>query len=118
MSERYDYRKVVERDVRMYIEEKVDLSEYIDREEAYDDLFDRMWLEDKVTGNGSGSYTLNRNKAEENICHNLDLLCEALENFGYDLDLLLKNGAEMADVTIRCYLLGEMINIVLDEHEW
>lgn len=66
--------------------------------------------------NGSGSYTFNRYQAEEYICHNLDLLAEALEEFGGGADVL-KDGAEAADVTIRCYLLGQAIAEALEEIE-
>jgi hypothetical protein len=70
-----------------------------------------------VTGNASGSYTFNTYEAEENICHNLDLLEEALDEFGSGHGYLLDNGAEAADVTIRCYLLGPAISEALDEFE-
>lgn len=47
----------------------------------------------------------------------MDLLGEALSEFGSDPENLLKDGAEAADVTIRCYLLGGAISDVLDELE-
>ena len=72
---------------------------------------------DSVTGNASGSYTFNTYQAEENICHNLDLLGEALEEFGSGADYLIHNGAEACDVTIRCYLLSECIAEALEEIE-
>ena len=76
-----------------------------------------LFTEDSVTGNASGSYTFNTYEAEENICHNLDLLGEALEEFGSGSDYLITHGAEAADVTIRCYLLGECIAAALEEIE-
>lgn len=36
-------------------------------------------MEYDVTGNGSGSYTCDAYEAEENLCHNLDLLKDAAE---------------------------------------
>lgn len=69
-----------------------------------------------MTGNASGSYTFNTWKAEENLCHNWDLLAEVLDEFGSDTDIL-KQGAEALDVTIRCYLLGAAIAEALDELE-
>ena len=90
-------------------------------------LFDDLWVDDSVTGNGSGSYTFNRYQAEENISHNMDLLKDACEEFE---DLLkdackefeddpfrLLENPEVADVTIRCYLLSQVISEVLDELE-
>lgn len=62
-----------------------------------------------VTGNASGSYTFNTWKAEEYLCHNLNLLAEANEEFGSNSDIL-SDGAEVCDVIIRCYLLSRAIN--------
>lgn len=75
-----------------------------------------MFAYDGVTGNASGSYTFNLWEAEENLCHNWELLCESLTEFGYDMSYL-ENGPEACDVTIRCYLLGQAISEVLDEME-
>jgi hypothetical protein len=68
-----------------------------------------------VTGNASGSYTFNAWKAEEYLCHNLDLLGEALAEFGCEPNYITEKGAEACDVTIRCYLLGQAISEVLSE---
>lgn len=87
------------------------------RDELYEKLYDDLWIDDSVTGNASGSYTFNTYQAEENLSHNLDLLGEALEEFGESGSDALKKGAEFCDVTIRCYLLGSAINEALDELE-
>ena len=94
---------------------EVNLEDYSDKDEAAQELNDIMWTADSVTGNGSGSYTFNTWKAEENLCHNLDLLGEALDEFGTGRDYLIEHGAEECDVTIRCYLLPSAISHVLDE---
>ena len=70
-------------------------------------LMMKKMVADSVTGNASGSYTFHAWQAEENICHNFDLLSEAIEEFGGKCDVL-KDGAEACDVTIRCYLLSEV----------
>ena len=44
----------------------------------------------------------------------LDLLKEALKEFGCGIEYL-KKGAEACDVTIRCYLLSSAISEVIDE---
>ena len=44
----------------------------------------------------------------------MDLLKEALEEFGCDIGYLEK-GAEACDVTIRCYLLSSAISEVIDK---
>lgn len=113
--ERYDYYEVVKNDIKEYIKENdIDVtSEDFDR----DDLCDHLWVDDSVTGNGSGSYTFSTWKAEENLCHNWDLLKEALEDFGETDVNILEKGAEWCDVTIRCYLLGQCMDEVIDEIE-
>lgn len=114
----YNYHKAVKDDVREYIETKINLNAWKgNREELEEKLNNDLWICDSVTGNGSGSYTCDAWEAEENICHNLDLLEEALDEFGSDKGYLLENGAEAADVTIRCYLLSSAISEVLDELE-
>lgn len=118
--ERYDYENAVREDVLDWIREHYSNDEITEKLQERDDweqeLNDELWTADSVTGNGSGSYTFNAWEAEENVCHNLDLLGEALEEFGSDMDIM-KSGAEACDVTIRCYLLGGAINAALDELE-
>ena len=113
----YDYREAVKNDVMEYIKNEIDFSEFDTLEELEEKLNDDLWMVDSVTGNGSGSYTFSTYEAEENICHNLDLLGEALSEFGSGADYLITHGAEAADVTIRCYLLGECIAAALEELE-
>lgn len=114
----YDYKEAILDDVREYVEEEINLNEWKgNRDKLEEKLNDDLWTCDSVTGNASGSYTFNAWEAEENLCHNLDLLEEALEEFGSDKDYLLEHGAEAADVTIRCYLLSWAISEVLDELE-
>ena len=114
MTERYNYLSSVKSDVMDFISHEINLSDFSSRECLEQYLNDELFTNDSVTGNGSGSYTFNTWQAEENICHNLDLLAEALEESGCDKNYL-KKGAEACDVTIRCYLLGQAINEVLDE---
>lgn len=113
--ERYDYYEAVKEDLKQYVmdvynPESVGDVESIDREVLYDDAF----VSDAVTGNASGSYTFNTWEAEENLCHNMDLLEDVANEFGYGLELLGR-GAEACDVTIRCYVLGQVIDDVLEE---
>jgi hypothetical protein len=112
----YDYLENVKEDVRNYIEENKIVVTSSNREEVEQELNDTLFVNDSVTGNASGSYTFSAWQAEENLCHNFELLTEALTEFGCDLSYLEK-GAEACDVTIRCYLLGQAISGVLDEIE-
>lgn len=114
--EKYNYLEAVKEDVKEYIDNEITLKDFSDRDELEEKLNDDLWTDDSVTGNGSGSYTFNTYEAEENICHNLDLLAEACKEFGGEADFLEK-GAEWADVAIRCYLLGQAISEVLDDME-
>lgn len=120
----YIYRENVKEDIRNYINEMLEVGQYELKDfveasenfELFDALYEEMWIADSVTGNASGSYTFSTWEAEENLCHNLDLLEEAIEEFGGNMDVL-KDGAETCDVTIRCYLLSECLWSVLGDLE-
>ena len=116
-DDRYDYREAVKEDILQYINDEISFEDFDTLEELEEKLNEELWTADSVTGNASGSYTCSTWEAEENICHNLDLLGEALEAFESGADYLINNGAEAADVTIRCYLLGECITAALEEIE-
>ena len=116
MTEKYNYMEAMKDDIKEYINNEVNLKDFTDRDELEEKLNEDLLVEDSVTGNASGSYYCNSWKAEEALAHNWDLLAEAMKEFGCEVDLLEK-GAEWADVTIRCYLLGQAIGEVLDEME-
>lgn len=102
-----------------YFEEmKESIKEYLQNtdERDFDVLYDDMFIDDSITGNASGSYTFSTWQAEENIAHNIDLLSEAMEEFG-NSPADMQKGAEWCDVTIRCYLLGQILQEVLEELE-
>ena len=111
----YDYKEAMRKDIHQYLEENWKEGKRIedkDRDTLYDDMFD----DDGVTGNGSGSYTFDSFKAEEYVCHNLNLLGEALDEFCVDGNTLReKMSGEWADVTIRCYLMGQLLDDVIEE---
>ena len=112
----YNYLENIKADVKEYIDNEINLKDFSDREELEEKLNEDLWTCDSVTGNASGSYYCNSWKAEEALAHNWDLLAEAMKEFCCEVDLLEK-GAEWADATIRCYLLGQAIGEVLDEME-
>lgn len=119
--DKYDYLKAVKDDVRDFIDQEWETSQEIsqrftDREELEENLNEILWVEDGVTGNASGSYTFSTYQAEENLCHNLDLLQEAMDEFGYE-GIGWINSPETCDVLIRSYLLPRAIEEVLDEIE-
>lgn len=111
----YNYYENVLQDVKDYIENNIDMSQFTSRDELEETLYDELFVADSVTGNGSGSYTFSTYKAEQNLVGNFDLLGEALDEFGCDGRFLLEKGAEACDVTIRCYLLAGAIYDALDD---
>lgn len=118
MIKRYNYLEAVKDDVLQYIRDEVDLAEWKGNRDGLEEkLNDELWLVDSVTGNASGSYYCNAYRAEEALSNNWDLLAEALREFGQDGTDVLEQGAEVMDVTIRCYLLGQAIAEALDELE-
>lgn len=84
-------------------------------EEAHEEMYEKLWVEDSVTGNASGSYTFNSYQAEEYLAGNWDMLAMALDEFGENDVRVLQKGAEWCDVTIRCWLLGEILQYVLED---
>ena len=123
--EKYDYRRAITDEIKDWIVNNTDLME--DSETTiYDDdianwIYDEVWCEDSITGNGAYYYDT-EDKCSEYLCHNLDLVCEALRDFGMDENVKAiikqyenKSLARYFDCTVRCYLLGECIEIALEE---
>ena len=120
----YDYRKSMSEDILDYLMyEYKDIQnikrEYADYQSLYEDINDRLWTADSVTGNGSGSYTFDREKAREYVNDNMELAVEACKEFDCIekfAEKLAGDEYEWIDVTIRCYLLGEVLGPVLDDY--
>lgn len=115
--ENYNYFENVTADAKTAILENMDMWEWRNREELEENANDWLWTADEVTGNASGSYTFNAWQAEENLCHNMDELEDACNEFGVDIGEAVKQGAEYCDVTIRCHLLSQAISTAIDELE-
>lgn len=106
----YNYKQAVKADLLAAIEDDgIEINNM-----SAEELIDRYWAEDRVTGNGSGSYSFNTYEAEEFLCHNWDILMEAAEEFGYKV-IDMNCGAEFWDVTIRCYMLMEVAGEICEE---
>ena len=115
--EKYDYYKNVREDIKQRLNEWLDfdrINDYSDIDEVINAVYDDFFNSDYITGNGSGSYTFNSWAAEENLCHNMDLLKEALDQLGGELNDYI-DSAEACDVTIRCYVLGQLVGEVVKE---
>lgn len=118
--EQYNYLEAVIEDVKQYIEDEIDLTEWRgNRDGLEEQLNDDLFVNDSVTGNASGSYYCNTWKAEEALAHNLELIEEVAEEWGIEptISAGYEHGAEWWDVTIRCYYLGQAIGEVLDDLE-
>ena len=116
----YNYREHLKADVVDSLDMFVPHS-YDDVEEFRVHLDERLWVEDSVTGNGSGSYTFSREDAKENVLVNLDLLHEAMEDFEVTDEEIGKrfmaDDWEWFDVVIRCSLLSGVCEEVAEEYK-
>ena len=106
----YNYLEELKKDILNYIKE----NGIIIHEDSFDELIDEVYNEDSITGNASGSYTMNAYKAQEYILYNLELLQEACDEFGTIINFN-EHGTEFYDVTIRCYLVGQALQEVLQD---
>ena len=112
-----DYYQQVKNDAIAAIDEQFDCG-YWDGDTEWDVVYDNLFLDDAVTGNGSGSYTFNAAKARENIADAIwdDKVLNALEEMGCSADQLADylrdNDPESIDVCIRCAMIGEVYDEV------
>ena len=114
----YNYLENMVEDVKEYIKNEIDFSEYEDMDELKESLNDNLWTEDSVTGNGSESYTFNRAIAKEYVDENKDLVDEMMKEFDCKEKVAnwwIEDNYEAIDVLIRCYLLGQAIDKALDD---
>lgn len=90
------------------------------KDELHEKLYDTLIDEDAVTGNKSGSYTINTRKADEYVSRNLYLLAHAFDEFGYDSKAIINtlNNPEYCDVLIRCYMLPTCIDEAIKYFEY
>lgn len=91
------------------------LDENIECYDDFDDAFDAMFCSDYVTGNGSGSYTFNSYKAQQNVKDAIfdENIVTLLDWNGINIfDTLRDRGAETLDVIIRCYILSDIYSII------
>ena len=118
-AEPYDYMESMVEDIKEWIEDNIDAADFDDRDALEEQLNDDLWADDGVTGNGSGSYTFNREKAKGYVIDNMDLVEEMADEFGVDNKTLgekfKEQDWEYFDVSIRCYLLGQAIGEALDQ---
>ncbi len=114
----YNYRDEVYNDVLRWMEEENERlfpQNYDSAADLVDAIHEELWTSDSVTGNGSGSYWFNSYKAASALAHNYDLLKEAMDEFGNELTTDKLEDYEANDITIRCYLLRDAIDKVVED---
>ena len=114
----YNYLDSMKADILEAIADDYNLSDFASRDELADRLNDDLWINDHVTGNGSGSYT-DDETAKQYVLENTELLIEMVHSFGVEPERFtyhfMRNDWNYFDVSIRCDLLGQAIELALDE---
>lgn len=115
-----DYYQQVKNDAITAIDEQFDYG-YWDGDTQWDVVYDNLFVDDAVTGNGSGSYFFNAAKAREAVADAIwdDKILDALSEIGISGDRIAQylrdNDAESLDVCIRCAMLSEVYGEI-EEH--
>lgn len=115
----YDYYEAVKKMYSTTSKRKLtmngmDLNEL--KERLYEDLINK----DSITRNASGSYTFCRSKAQKYVEENKDLVREACNDYGnhkWVANLWLTDDYELIDSFLRCYVLGNAIEMAVEELE-
>lgn len=115
-----DYYQQVKNDAIAAIDEQFDCG-YWDGDTQWDVVYDNLFIDDAVTGNGSGSYFFNAAEARKAVADAIwdDKILDALSEIGVDGDRIAQylrdNDAESLDVCIRCAMLNEVYGEI-EEH--
>ena len=105
-----DARDVASENFVGYLENNDDFND------AWDEFYEDLFMDDSVTGNASGSYWFNSKKAEESLGEFIwdeDIIL-LLEEMGYIIEDVIKRGPEATDVIIRCAMLSSVCEDVRD----
>ena len=125
MENTYNYYEAVKEDLMNAIADDadyIDINVLTDRDELDTYCNEEYFVDDRVTGNASGSYTFNTELAKEYVMDNLDLYEEAVCELSSDPyheagKVELDNEWEAADVTIRCYILSSVVSDLMEEYD-
>lgn len=123
--EKYDYRRAITDDIKDWIVNETDIIEEGIKEDRDEDLYnwiyEEVFDEDFVTGNGPYYYGT-EDFCSECLSGNFDILYEAAHEFAIDdeVNVLIKHYedkdlARYFDCTIRCYLLMECVYAAVEE---
>lgn len=117
----YDYDEALKNDVLRYYDSN---REYFDEfgknadvDALEEELYDKCFNSDSVTGNASGSYFFCNFKAKKAVVENIDALVDALDDFScWDkAQEILSGNWEYADALIRTDKLWGACNSVAKE---
>ena len=121
----YNYREVVKSDVLNWMDEHHEAGASRELEFDYDTVYDGCWVDDSVTGNASGSYTFSRWQARENFFNDDDsddyiqsMIEEGFISAKEVGECIADSNWEKLDVFIRCWLLGGVVQEVIDEMDF
>ena len=121
----YDYREVVKSDVLNWMDENHEPGASRELEFDYDTVYEGCWVDDSVTGNASGSYTFSRWTARDNFFNDGasdDYISSMIEEGFISAkevgECIAESNWEKLDVCIRCWLLGEVVQEVIDEMDY
>ena len=123
--EKYNYYVAVTEDVKDWIVNNTDLTEE-GNSVIYDDnisdwIYDEVFSEDCVTGNGPYGYDTEE-KCSEYLSNNFYLIYEAMREYCLDDDnnfilhhYEMKDLARFFDSVIRCYILPQCVEKAINE---
>ena len=112
----YNYFEAVKEAVRDRLGDYDPRGEDETLEEYQERLDESFWVDDSVTGNGSGSYTFSTAKAREFVLAGIEQVIEACREFDVSFGELVEAGEwERLDVITRCYYLSQAIGEVVTE---
>lgn len=103
----YNYHDSMIQDINEWFEENPEMLGA-----GFDPCYDQLWITDSVTGNASGSYTFNAWQAGEYVESNMGLAIAAFRELSTLEDFCKRLEGEeweYIDVTIRCYLLSDVL---------
>ena len=118
--ERYDYKQHVTNDLYNYFMNDMSKDDRFwlansTNNEDYEWWFDKLREDDVITGLASGSYTMNKAKAEECLLYNWDLAKSAYLDLFLDSSYdVLEKGPELLDTWVRYYIYPKCFDAALD----
>lgn len=96
---------------------EIDFSAYASKEDCIDALEDLFIGDDYVTGEASGSFTMSREEAKNNVLADPYTVGDTIRDYDLDTDFLanvFEGDWEKLDILCRQYVLREAIEITMN----